>query len=280
MNIRKKKSKLLQKKLIKLKINPLNNNKFLQLIVETEHKIRHKKIAGKLKKKTIILHKFYEIAKQRRDKFHFFIKSLVKANRFFQKYKPYTFNHYDVSKFASQGNSFKKNFKKDLFLKKIFNHFYGNFQKKYLKKQMTEIHQAKQIKNSRNYCVEFFESRLDSVLYRAKLCSSIKDARQIIAHGHILVNRAVKKNYSYSLIQGDLVQVNRNAQSRKIIKAKYKKQLKERFDSIFWPFVPSYVSINYRTFDIIFGKIKNFNFSSSFTFKNNYNKVVENHYYH
>lgn len=269
----------LQKKLIRLKINPLNNNKFLKLIPVSEYKKTvYQKIANKMVEREITIQKFEEVAKPRRQKWNTFIQSLVKANKFFQKYKPYTFNHYDISNFASQGNSYKKSFKKNLFAKKIFNLFYGGLKQKYLKKLMTKIYRSKQQKNPRNLCIEIFESRLDSVLRRARFCSTIKDARQLITHRHVYVNKKIETNYACNLKQGDLIQIS--PKSRQIVKDKLNAQLEARFDSVLWPMVPSYLNINYITFDIIFGDIQNFNFSSTFNFKNATDRVIESYYRH
>jgi ribosomal protein S4 len=276
---KKKNSASLQKKLIRLKINPLNNNKFLKLVLVSENtKTVYQKLAGQILKREITIQKFEEVAKKRKQKWNTYIQTLVKANKFFQKYKPYTFNHYDVSNFASQGNSYKKSFKKNLFARKIFNLFYGGLKQKYLKRLMTHIYRSKQQKNPRNLCIELFESRLDSVLRRARFCSSIKDARQLITHRHIYVNKKIETNYSYTLKQGDLIQINPN--SYKIIKNKLNTQFDSRFDSVFWPMVPNYLNVNYVTFDIIFGDIKNFNFSATFNFKNANDRVVESYYRH
>jgi small subunit ribosomal protein S4 len=46
--------------------------------------------------------------------------------------------------------------------------------------------------------LSLLERRLDNVLYRSKLASTRKQARQIIVHGHVLVNG--KKVYSPSLL--------------------------------------------------------------------------------
>lgn len=275
----KNKYAMLQKKLIRLKINPLNNNKFLKLrLVSESMKTIYQQIAGHLIKNEITIQKFEEIAKKRKQKWNSYIQTLVKANKFFQKYKPYTLNHYDVSNFASQGNSYKKSFKKNLYAKKVFNLFYGGLKQHYLKKQMTRIYKSKQLKNPRNLCIEFFESRLDSVLRRARFCSTIKDARQLITHQHVYVNKKIETNYSYNLKQGDLVQIR--AQSREIVKTKLNNLFKDRFDSVFWPTLPSYLHVNYVTFEIIFGDIRNFNFSATFTFKNANDRVIESYYRH
>ena len=78
--------------------------------------------------------RFGEVPKLKKKKWERFLRLLIKANQFFQKYKPYTLYHYNASKFASQGNSFKKKFKNDLLAKKTFNYFYGSLRKKYFKK--------------------------------------------------------------------------------------------------------------------------------------------------
>lgn len=272
-----KKYKLLYKKLIRLKVNPLNNNKFLELILESEReKVMHQRFGNQVITKTIIIKRFGEIPKLKKKKWETFLRLLVKANKFFQKYKPYTLYHYNSSKFASQGNSFKKKFKNDLLTKKTFNYFYGGLGRKYLKKRMNSIYKSKQMRNSRDLCIELFESRLDSVLRQAKFCSTIKDAKQLISHRHIKVNKKIEKSCSYILKQGDLIQIN--PKSRKIIKSKLNNQFKERFDSVLWPTVPDYLTVNYRTLNIIFGSLKGFNFSSSFTFKNDNGQVVNTYY--
>lgn len=276
---KKNKYKLLYKKLPRLRVNPLNNNKFLRLQIESETpKTVQKRVGNRIIETTIILRRFEEVAKLKRKKWSKFLRFLIKTTKFFQKYKPYTFNHYSSYKFASQGNSFKKKFKSELLAKKTFNYFYGGLLRKYLKKQMSEIYLSKQAKNSRNLSIEFFESRLDSVLVRARFCRTINDAKQLIAHKHIKVNKQIERNYSYILKQGDLIQIK--SKSLKLVKTRLSSQFKGRFDFVFWPIVPSYLDVNYKTFDIIFGDVKNFNFSTSFNFKNDNDLVVSSYYRH
>ena len=182
---KKNKKKHPHKKLLRLKTNPLNNSKFLQITVEEKEKLYTKKITNRYTKETNIIQRTYtkrhfvEIEKKKKKKWETFLKILVKANDFYQKYKPYTFQ--SISKFASQGNSFKKQFKKNLFTKKIFNIYYGGLKKKPLKKQMTKIYKSFRYKNNtNNICLETFESRLESVLKKTNFCSTIKEAKQII----------------------------------------------------------------------------------------------------
>ena len=81
---------------------------------------------------------------------------------------------------------------------------------------MNKIYNSKQIKNPRDLCIELFESRLDSVLRQAKFCSTIKDAKQLIGHKHVKVNKKIVRSCSYILKQGDLIEIN--SKSRKICK--------------------------------------------------------------
>lgn len=271
-----KKYKLYYKNIARLKVNPLNNNKFLKL---TEYEMPRqvpKKIDGKIIQQTITLKRYKEVGKLKKQKWKTFIRRLEKTTHFFQKYKPYTFNHYSSTKFASPGNSFKKSFKNDLLTKKTFSYFYGELNRKYLKKQMTLIYKTKKAINPRNLCIEMFESRLDSVLKRAKFCSTIKDARQLVTHQHVKVNGKIETNYSCLLKQGDLIQIDVNSQ--KVVKNKLNNILKENFNKVLWPFVPNYLIINYRTFSIVFGNIKDFNFSSLLNFKNDTDRVINSYY--
>ena len=260
----KKRYKPLYKKFLRLRVNPLsnNNNKFLKFKIQTYKQVKKLVTTKKFKKK----------------KWEQFINLLKKKIKFYQRLKPHTFYSHKTSKFASPGNSFKRKFRNDLLAKKTFNYMYGGLLKKYLKKRMSEIYQAKNQKDHSRLFIEFFESRLDAVLYRSRFSSSIKNARQLITHKHIKVNNKIEKNKSYILKQGDLISVN--LKSRNIIKKNFKKQFIEKPDLILWPLPPSYLNINYNTLEIVFGNIKDFNFTTSFTFKIDTNSVVTNYYRH
>jgi len=266
------------KKFLRLKVNPINNNKFLKLKVELNRQFKVTQIKNRTVKKLVETKRFTEIGKFNKKKWITFLNLQKKANKFYKKFKPYTIYCYNTSKFAGQGNSFKKKFRNDLLAKKIFNYMYGGLLKKYLKNRMTSIYRSQRVQNPIRICIEFFESRLDSVIYKSKFGHSLKNARQLITHKHIKVNNKIEKNKSYILKQGDLITVDLKAIA--IVKKNLNKQFKERPDSIIWPMPPSYLNINYHTLEIIFGNIKNFNFATSFTFKIDTNSVITNYYRH
>lgn len=239
----KKRYKPLYKKFLRLKVNPLNNKKILKF---------------------------------KKEKWRTFIDLLKKTDRFHTKYKPYTHSNHSASKFASPGNSYKRKFRNDLLAKKTFNYFYGGLSKKYLKTRMTKIYRSKEFRDPMITCLEFFESRLDSVLYRARFSCSIKHARQLIAHKHIKVNNRIEKNKSYILKQGDLIQVD--PKSTNLIKDNLREQLTTHHK--IWPTPPTYLTINYNTLEIIVGDLNNYNFSTSFPFRLDINSVITNYYRH
>lgn len=257
-NIRRK---IFYKKFLRLNINPLTNNKFLKFKVFYDYK--KNSIRGPKAKK-----EFFQIDKFKKKKWVKFLDFLKKTNKPYRKFKPYKIYSYEISKFASQGNSFKKKFKNDLIAKQIFCYMRGGVAEKYLKNKIAKIYSFDNYKSLVKITIEFFESRLDSVLYRSKFSYSIKNAQQLIAHKHIKVNNKIEKNKSYILKQGDFIQISL-IKSIEIVKMNLSWQLKERPDCILRPIIPNYLTVNFRTLEIIFCDIKNFNFSTVFTFRFN-----------
>ena len=69
--------------------------------------------------------------------------------------------------------------------------------------------------------LSIFESRLDNFVYRAKLASSRKEARQLIRHGHFRVNDKKLNIASALLKEGDTLKVREK--SAKIMEDRFKK---------------------------------------------------------
>jgi small subunit ribosomal protein S4 len=65
--------------------------------------------------------------------------------------------------------------------------------------------------------VKLLERRLDNVVYRIGFASSRKQARQLIKHGHILVNSKPVDIPSYLVKVGDLVQVKEKSKKLDMI---------------------------------------------------------------
>lgn len=243
-----------------------------------------------------------KIFKFKKKKWKIFLTILKIKKRLKIRLKPFTNNYYIATKFASHGNSFQNKFKYDLIAKKTFNYSYGNLMKKYLKKRMSILYNSKEFYNYKLTCLKFFESRLDSVLYRSKFCYSIKNAKHLISHKHIMINNKIEKNRAYILNPGDLIKIKhhtfrlikRNLKriiymqmgTKKIISSYKKKFRYERkrmkkinFD-LLWPIPPKYLIINYKTLEIIFDNIKNPSFCIYFPIRLNFYSIITNYYRH
>ncbi len=63
---------------------------------------------------------------------------------------------------------------------------------------------------------EALESRLDNVIYRMGLGSSRRAARQMVAHGHFIVNNTKVTIPSYAVWPGDTIKVREGSKVKKI----------------------------------------------------------------
>ena len=65
--------------------------------------------------------------------------------------------------------------------------------------------------------MKILESRLDNVVYRLGFAASRSQARQLVNHGHFLVNGRPVNIPSYLLKPGDIVQVREKSKKLQII---------------------------------------------------------------
>lgn len=79
------------------------------------------------------------------------------------------------------------------------------------------------------------ESRLDAIVYRANFVPTVFAARQVVSHGHILVNGKRVNIPSYQVRVGDVITLKENARNMPmVIQAKNNKERE----------VPDYISVN------------------------------------
>ena len=118
---------------------------------------------------------------------------------------------------------------------------YGFLSRKYMKKLIDFVY-LKNRANSRGFFVGSLESRLDVMLSRTKFVLTIRNARQFISHGHVLVNGVCVKCCSFLLKKGDKITFKRRAHN--IIEYNLGK-------SNIWPLPSKHVQISYKIFQII-----------------------------
>ncbi|MBI1806775.1 MAG: 30S ribosomal protein S4 [Ignavibacteria bacterium] len=71
--------------------------------------------------------------------------------------------------------------------------------------------------------VKMLERRLDNVVYRLGFAPSRKAGRQLVSHGHILVNKQPVNVPSYLLKAGDIVQVQEKSKKLDVIHSSMKR---------------------------------------------------------
>ena len=88
------------------------------------------------------------------------------------------------------------------------------------------------------------EKRLDNVVYRIGFCSSRRQARQMVSHGHILINDRKVNIPSYQVAEGEVISVKEK--SRKI------PVVLQSIEAARSRSVPEWIEVNYDNFQ---GKI-------------------------
>ena len=83
--------------------------------------------------------------------------------------------------------------------------------------------------------IALLESRLDTIIYRAKFAPTVFSARQMINHGHIRVNKKRVNIASYVVKGSDLIEIREK--SKKLVIVEGSIQSKERD-------VPEYIQID------------------------------------
>ena len=211
-----------------------------------------------------------KILQFKKQKWKKLIQNYKKKLKWYKKFKPKDQTQYLVSRYPNKRFSYKKRYKNTLQETKKFRLFYGGISKKHIKK-LVKITLNKKYRKINPLFLELFESRLDTVLYRAKFSPSIRNARQLIIHGMILVNHKLIKIKSYLLKPGDLITIN----------FKYSKLIEINIQlADIWPIPPKHLIINYKTLQIIFGTFKNTNFSLNFSYYLNLEKILTGYYQH
>lgn len=96
--------------------------------------------------------------------------------------------------------------------------YYGVLEKQFA----NYVHKAEKSKNSTGtVLVQLLECRLDNIVYRLGIASSIRQARQMVVHGHILVNGKKVDRPSYNVSIGDVVSLREKSQSNEMFRKNF-----------------------------------------------------------
>ena len=93
--------------------------------------------------------------------------------------------------------------------------YYGNITEHQFQRTYTEA--ARRKGNTAENLIALLESRLDAVVYRAKFAPTPFAARQVVNHGHVLVNGKRVNIASYSVKPGDTVEIRERSRNMALI---------------------------------------------------------------
>ena len=98
--------------------------------------------------------------------------------------------------------------------------YYGVLEKQFV----NYVKKAMKAKDSTGTAlIQLLECRLDNLVYRLGLASSIRQARQMVVHGHILVNGKKVDRPSYGVSIGETISLREKAQNNIIFKESFQK---------------------------------------------------------
>ncbi len=96
--------------------------------------------------------------------------------------------------------------------------YYGVMEKQFVK----YVRQAKKSQDQTGHAlVKILETRLDNLVYRLGFASSIRQARQMVVHGHILVNGKKIDIPSYIVQVGDTIELKEKSKNIEIFKENF-----------------------------------------------------------
>ena len=113
--------------------------------------------------------------------------------------------------------------------------YYGNL----TERQFRRIYQkASQMRGDTSQnIIGLLESRLDAIVYRMKFASTVFGSRQLINHGHVLVNGKVVNIPSYTVTAGDVIEIKEKSRENATILAAVQSQERD---------IPTYIDVDHK----------------------------------
>ncbi|GAG12216.1 unnamed protein product [marine sediment metagenome] len=107
---------------------------------------------------------------------------------------------------------------KELQEKQKLKHWY-NLRERQFRKYVKEVLDKRgKVEDAGALLIEKLESRLDNVVFRMGFASSRAQARQVISHGHFLINEKKVNIPSYQVKKGDKIALNSESRKKTVFK--------------------------------------------------------------
>lgn len=156
-----------------------------------------------------------------------------------RKYKP--------GQHGPVGHSKRTDYGTQLAAKQLLKGYYGNVSEKKFRSYYDEAMRRRG--DTAQQIIAQLESRLDAIVYRANFVPTVFAARQLVSHGHILVNGKRVNIPSYQVRVGDVITLKENARTiPMVIQAQNNKERE----------VPDYLSVEEKKFEATYVRIPTF----------------------
>jgi ribosomal protein S4 len=217
--------------------------------------------------------------------------SKYNTNRKFIRMSWNKYNLFNTVKYPRHRNYFQPKrlrlrnliYKSKLLAKQRLRSYYGNLSEIELKKLLklaawgrNKFYKTYKTRPIQDYLLLNLERRLDTIIFKLQWAPSIFTSRQLINHGHILVNGKIIKSCGYILSINDLIQVNKKSinfvkklklnYNNSFLKARLNKlnRIRRKYKKIqtitrFLPKTPKYFIKNNKKFFAIFIYMPNIN---------------------
>ena len=127
-----------------------------------------------------------------------------------------------VARGTSRADKKLSNYGQQLLEKQRLRAYYGVMEKQFIK----YFRMAKKSQDQTGHAlVKILESRLDNLVYRMGFASSIRQARQMVVHGHFLVNGKKINIPSYLCEVGDTITLKEKSRSVELFKDNFQNAL-------------------------------------------------------
>ena len=139
----------------------------------------------------------------------------LKVNLWGRPKSPFNARAYPPGQHGQSKSSKPSDYGVQLQAKQRLKSYYGNINERQFRNLYRKA--IKKRGDTTENLVGLLESRLDTVIYRAKLAPTVFSARQLINHGHFRVNKKKVNISSYMVKETDLIEVKEKSKSLTII---------------------------------------------------------------
>ena len=129
----------------------------------------------------------------------------LKVNLWGRPKSPFNSRNYPPAQHGKAKKGRLSDYGTQLAAKQKMKFYYGNMNERQFRNVYRKARQKKG--NTTENLVGFLESRLDTVAYRAKFATTVFSARQLINHGHIIVNGKKVNIPSYLVKAEDAIEI-------------------------------------------------------------------------